>query len=114
MMAAAASRRLRTFLITLSLFIHWNGLQIRDNCIDLGRLKKILKGRHAWRHIKDVLTHDRIVSAAAAFIQRITVRSDIARGRQRADATSFSQDTTQKALMRFSASTRLIGGAVFV
>jgi len=112
MMAAAASRRLRTFLITLSLFIHWNGLQIRDNCIDLGRLKKILKGRHAWRPIKDVLSHDRFVSAAGAFIQRRTVRSGIARGRQMADATSLSQDLTPKALLLVEAIDRLLGAGV--
>jgi len=112
MMAAAASRRLRTFLITLSLFIHWNGLQIRDNCIDLGRLKKILKGRHAWRPIKDVLSHDRFVSAASAFIQRRTVGSGIARGRQMADATSLSQDLTPKALLLVEAIHRLLGAGV--
>jgi len=112
MMAAAASRRLRTFLITLSLFIHWNGLQIRDNCIDLGRLKKILKGRHAWRPINDVLPHDRFVAAAGAFIQRWTVRSGIARRWQMADATSLSQDLTPKALLLVEAIDRLLGAGV--
>src|SRR5438876_12262257 len=112
MMAAAASRRLRTFLISFALFIHLNGLQIRDNCLDLGRLKKILKGRHAWRPIKDVLSPDRFVCAAGAFIQRRTVRSGIARGGQMADATSLSQDLTPRALVRVEAIARLLGAGV--
>jgi len=100
------------FLITLSLFIHWNGLQIRDNCIDLGRLKKIFKGRHAWRPINDVLPHDRFVAAAGAFIQRWTVRSGIARRWQMADATSLSHDLTPKTLLLVEAIDRLLGAGV--
>jgi len=111
-MAAAASRRLRTFLIILSLFIHWNGLHVRNNCIDFGRLKKILKGRHAWRPIKYVLSHNRFVAAAGAFIQLRTVGSGIARRRQMADATSLSQDLTPKALLFVEAIGGLLGAHI--
>src|SRR5262249_17751519 len=108
-MAAAASRRLRTFLIILSLFIYWNGLQIRNNCIDFGRLKKILKGWHTWGPIKYVLSHNRFIAAAGASTQLRTVGSGIARRRQVANATSLSQDLTPKALLFVEAIGGLLG-----
>src|SRR5207247_5565096 len=88
---------------------HGYCLHKRDDRIDLGRLKKILEGRHARSPVKDVLADDAVVAAARGLIQQGTVGLCMACRWQVTDPTRLSQDLAAKPLLVVEAIARLLG-----
>jgi len=85
---------------------------VRDDRVNLGGLKKVLKGRHVRRPVKDVLAHDGVVTAARSLIQQRTEGLRIARGWQMADSTRLRQNLSAKPLLLVETIARLLAQRV--